>query len=304
MQSWKQSGMGLEQLIDEYINQKKSLTKICEEHNLNSTTELADMLRGAGYNIRDKYEESARKRKITKDNMEKRWGIGWDELVEWYKARKPLTALCAKHGLSPIGKTTKLNQILADEGILTDDPLRGFGFDEKELLRMYVDGEMSVLAIRRKYNLSRNAGTVISEVLRELGVSRYNLRSNGNRSVRSDGYVRVAITQDNKHLTNIKRGNEEMEHRLVVAASIGRPLKRNEWVHHINRDTTDNRLSNLMLVDKDNHRRIHTSMNAVIEELFREGRAALSEDNEYKLVESDDYNRGFADGIESMLELE
>lgn len=38
-----------------------------------------------------------------------------------------------------------------------------------------------------------------------------------------------------------------MEHRLVVANALGRPLVRTECVHHINHDPLDNRLENLEL---------------------------------------------------------
>ena len=47
-----------------------------------------------------------------------------------------------------------------------------------------------------------------------------------------------------------------MEHRLVVATELGRPLLRTECVHHINHDATDNRLENLMLfASNSDHKR-------------------------------------------------
>ena len=38
-----------------------------------------------------------------------------------------------------------------------------------------------------------------------------------------------------------------MEHRLVMAQAIGRPLRDDETVHHLNGDRADNRLDNLEL---------------------------------------------------------
>jgi hypothetical protein len=50
-----------------------------------------------------------------------------------------------------------------------------------------------------------------------------------------------------KYSAMARKDGYVMEHRLKVAKEVGRPLTREESVHHINHNAEDNRLENLML---------------------------------------------------------
>jgi hypothetical protein len=69
----------------------------------------------------------------------------------------------------------------------------------------------------------------------------------GGTSVGGNGYVRV----------NHADGKHGLEHRVIMEAHLGRPLRHDEHVHHLNEDKADNRIENLRVVSASEHKRLY-----------------------------------------------
>lgn len=85
-------------------------------------------------------------------------------------------------------------------------------------------------------------------------------RWKGGRTKTKEGYIFISfqlLTEDEKRIfENMKVGRGSgyiSEHRFLMAKKIGRPLGKNEIVHHINGIQFDNRLENLQLMTSSEH---------------------------------------------------
>ena len=71
----------------------------------------------------------------------------------------------------------------------------------------------------------------------------------GERLQRPDGYIYVWIGDDDPMASMRTQKGYVLEHRLVLARSLGRPLTSKETAHHKNGKRWDNSIENLQLCD-------------------------------------------------------
>lgn len=93
--------------------------------------------------------------------------------------------------------------------------------------------------------------STVSRFLRSMGeepVKKQSRQLGGGRIRVDGGYIRVSKKfADEAYYVMADHSGYILEHRLVMAQSLGRPLESHETVHHINGDPADNRLENLQL---------------------------------------------------------
>jgi len=91
-----------------------------------------------------------------------------------------------------------------------------------------------------------------------------------------DGYKYIRIYENNFFYPMATKCGRVLEHRLVMARSLGRCLQKWELVHHKNHNKSDNRIENLQLVSDDRHTQI-TILENKIKSLLKENNRLKTE---------------------------
>ena len=172
------------------------------------------------------------------------------QIVAEYRDGASLNALAAKYGVSAVAIRHALKQQGEPRrrrgGIIKD-----FSDDQREeMARMWKAGESQTL-IGARFGVTQ---TVISRVLSGMGAEVRPRHARGERHgswrggrSNAGNYIAVLVMADSPFASMRRSQGYVMEHRLVMAEALGRPLTAHETVHHINGDTRDNRLENLQL---------------------------------------------------------
>lgn len=183
--------------------------------------------------------------------------------ITWTESKRAKLAEMMQQGL-PYWKAAEffgISEVAARHaakrfGTIREVPLRGqrrrgsrWSTAECDLLQERVAAGDSWVEIGRALGIS---GIRVREKAEQLGLSKRPQKGGHPRGAdrgKIGRYVTVRPTgEDLTLLTNAdRRGRLVLEHRLVMARTLGRPLGRGESVHHINGNASDNRPENLQL---------------------------------------------------------
>lgn len=203
------------------------------------------LLHTAGVEVPDRHSA------IIQERKKKLHGEAAEQVVQSYLDGEKVSDICKRHGVSNYAVYTAL----ADRGI--DRRLHGAQArrireeNAREMVRLYREDGLTQVMIAARFGCSY---PVVNRVLRQNGIqSKFHASGSdhgswaGGRHTTPYGYVYVKVAPDDPLAIMRNNAGYVLEHRLIVARWLGRPLTPNESVHHKNGDRACNDLQNLEL---------------------------------------------------------
>lgn len=163
------------------------------------------------------------------------------EIADIYNCHRDTVLLAMKrHGIVPRGKIKKP---------LSEDL-------KSNLIVLYLEQKLSTRSIGKILGKSHD---YVSDKLKELGIEVDN-RYSALQSERNPGW-KGGKTTCNGYVEISSKSicpKRKFEHQLVMENYIGRELRSDEVVHHIDGDKQNNNINNLALMDRAAHARLHS----------------------------------------------
>lgn len=171
------------------------------------------------------------------------------EVAKLYARGTSSTEIIRRFG---IDRTTVLNIVRRHGGTVRSRGSNAREFTKSELRAMkarWLRGESQV-------SLAKHFATcqsVVSRVLRQSGVKpdpRVSGQAHGRWKrgrISAGGYWRIHVGHDHAFKSMVGRDGYVLEHRWVLAKKLGRPIREDETVHHIDGDRANNEPDNLQL---------------------------------------------------------
>ena len=135
-------------------------------------------------------------------------------------------------------------------GSLRDNPAQLIKSGELEKIKRLHDSGMGQVGISLAIGRSQS---FVGRIMRKNGIATHpekgprHSRWRGGKYKDGSGYIRAWVSLDDPMQAMCHSSGHVLEHRLVVARKLGRPLLRSETVHHIDGDRANNAPENLEL---------------------------------------------------------
>lgn len=224
------------------FNETGSGHAVAKKLGIGSTTAYR-LLHAAGADVPNRTDPKPRKRLVSEAML--------TEIVAGYSGGLSWAELEQKHSVGQYA----MREAIRRSGIKLKQiggRIRVFSESEKASVKRLYEKGWSQAQIATQLQSSQIS---ISRLLAEVGVKTRGANASGDRHgawkggvvSHGSGYVLQYVPQEHPMAVMRTKTGYVMQHRLVMAEVLGRPLSSYETVHHINGNRTDNRPENLQL---------------------------------------------------------